>query len=1264
MEVVDVSYFALLSLSAALSWGQTGLATITGTVNDPSGAVLANAPISVRNTENGQVFSAASSATGNYTLSQLPIGDYDLTVAVAGFKSYTHTKFHLAAGQTMREDVTLEVGQTTESVTVTAEASLLKTESSTVAQNVTLTQLNNLPVLTVGGSNSGFRDPYNSVRLVPGVRYAAGANIASGTPAAVTQMVINGTPANTVQARLDGMTTNPTGPRLLGAQQQTQPSVDAIEEVSIETSNFAAEFGTAGGAMINMVSKSGTNEYHGSVYDYGTNEAMNARQPYTGIRNVVKQHDWGYTIGGPVRIPFLYNGTNKTFFFYNYEQFRVKNINVSNSTTVPLPAYRTGDFTNLISAEARLMTVAATGGVCPANSVASGTAGSCNYLDPLGRTIQSGTIFDPNSQTVAPNGNTYRNPFPGNQIPVARFDPIVNKILPLIPQPLGINASRGQALNNYQGTFDSSRRSSIPSIKIDQNLGSKGRLSFYHQYTTTKVPRTPTGADAFTPPLTGSVASFSSGRTLRVNYDYTITPRLLLHLGAGYNDSDFALLAELNNFDAVKELGLRGQTAARYFPYQIIGTETNTAIGGSSNFGMSGFPTNSLERRPSGIVSASYVTGGHTIKIGSDWRMERFPNYIDANTNGTWTFGTNYTEQPSLLGTVTNQGFDGFQFASYLLGGMSQNSLNSTIALSNYKYQTALYAQDTWKVTRKLTLDYGVRWDYGTYTKEQYGRYGSVGLAIPDPASNGRLGATQFEATCNCNFANNYKNALGPRLGLSYQINSKTVLRAGIGVVYNSTGTPTLNQSNSAATTVFPGNSGQITGLFKDGMPASVQPAWPTFNPSVGRSPGSVVAMPQLMDRNAGRPARLLQWSIGLQREINRNLVVEASYVANRGVWWTANGLATLNALSQNDLRRVGFNDFTSAAEAQLLTRTVSALTPAQRSTLAARGITGLPYTLFPSSQTVRQSLRDYPQFSTSGLFNAPLGTTWYDSFQLNVTQRFNHGVSFNMNYNFSKSMEITGTQDLFNRSMGKDVGAFDRPHNVRLTLQYQVPELRNSGMALLSSKIGSQIFSGWGVGTFLNYESAALVTRPTSNGTTPISQFLGYGPGPAQLKTNADGSYMSPWSVDWVDNSGARRTDPLDINCRCFDPTKTVVLNPNAWTNIPDGQFGAQQASLRFYRGQRQPEENVNFSRNFRFKEGRINLNVRAEFNNIFNRTRFSNAAGTSAIVTAGNFASAPTKFTSGANNGLYSGGWGTMNVLGGTGGQRSGTFVGRITF
>ena len=465
----------LLTVFAASSLrAQTALAAITGTVNDPSGAIVANAPISIRNVDNGTTSSTVSSATGNFTVQQLAIGDYDLTVAVPGFKTYTHTKFHLDAGQIMREDVTLSVGQTSESVTVTAESSLLKTENSELAQNVTLSQLNNLPILSVAATNSGVRDPFAAAKLAAGVNYCNSGAACS----AVTNMVVNGTPANTYQTRLDGMTMNPTGPRLLAAQMETQPSTDAIQEVAIQTSNFAAEYGTAGGAMISMVTKSGTNAFHGTVYDYMTNEGLNAHQPYTGIRNKLRQHDWGATFGGPVRIPGVYDGKNKTFFFWSYEQYRQTNIVTNAPATVPIPAYRAGDFSNLLTVENRLVTTA-----------------SGNATDALGRTIASGTIFDPLTQQTAANGVLYRDPFPGNKIPVARYDPISAKILALVPLPQGTNFTSGQLINNFQGPYDGSRRSGIPSVKIDHNLGSKAHLSFYHQYTHTATPRTATGAE-------------------------------------------------------------------------------------------------------------------------------------------------------------------------------------------------------------------------------------------------------------------------------------------------------------------------------------------------------------------------------------------------------------------------------------------------------------------------------------------------------------------------------------------------------------------------------------------------------------------------------------------------------------------------------------------------------------------------------------------------------------------------------------------------
>lgn len=1250
--VIRISFVAALVLSASAAFGQTGLATITGTITDPAGAVVANTPVTVKNVETGQVYQAASSDTGNYTVPQLPVGDYDLTVTVAGFKTYTHTKFHLAAEQTLREDIPLQVGQTNEAVTVTAEASLLQTESSELAGNFTLKQLDDLPLLTVAATNDGVRDYFAASRLLPGVQYCDSATCpGGGSGNAITVTVINGTPNNTLTTRLDGATMNPTSSRLGGATMETQSSTEAVQEVNILTSSFAPEFGAGGGAVVNVITKSGTNALHGTGYDYLVNTALNAAQPYTGLKNAIHQNDYGFTVGAPVWIPKVYNGRNRTFFFVSFEEFLQNLINDTTPDTVPIPAYRAGNFSSLITAENRLV------------QTASGA-----YTDPLGRTIPSGTIFDPSSTFTASNGTLVRNPFPNNTIPATSFDPVAVKILAMVPQPLGALAA--QAGSNYLAPYIGSRRSYIPSIKVDHNLGSKLHAAFYFQKTSTSTPRTGTGADDLPNDITVSGTSGNAARTYRLNLDHTVTPRLLIHYTLGWNDSDF-LLGPEDFLNIQQTLGLSGATSpGRGLPLIATGVSTNPAEGGMGNLGPQ-YDQHFWERRPSFVTSATYVKGAHTYKAGFEIRQMKYPNFNFTYTAGEYTFGTstsvgnasNWTTQPSLNGATISSGFAGFGFASFLLGGAQAIAVNAPINLMTENYQSAIYLQDSWKVSRKLTLDYGLRWDYGTYQREQFGRYGDFSPTVPNPSADGRLGALIYEANCNCSFAHNYPYAIGPRLGVAYQLDRNTVLRGGVGVVYgsldDSAATGYASNSASASTPAF----GQIVGLLQNGIPSSVQAAWPTLNnPAAGQAPGAVVTAPSLLDPNTGRPMRLLQWNVTAQRTIGRDFSVEAGYVGNRGVWEVAGAsLAPENALSQSTLAALGIpsSDFSNVTLATAFNTSISGLTTAEKQALAAVGLTQfLPYGNFPQSQTVRQSLVPFPQYS--GLMaplGAPLGKNWYDGLQTKFTKRFSHGLTANANYTYSKTEALTATNDPFNRNLGKNLSAYDVPHQLRISAQYEVPRLRSG---IFSNKILSYMVSGWGTGWYLNYQSAALVGLPTSSGSAPISDFLGYGPGPEQLIPG-----MSPWSVNWTDYNGVHHTTPLNINCHCFDPTTTQVLNPAAFENVPNGQFAADQASIRSFRGPRIPSENANFSRNFRVKE-RYNFQIRAEFTNIFNRMVWPVALGqTTPVNIAGfNSATAPTVYTSGPNKGLYSGGFGTIVPETTASGMRAGTLVGRFSF
>ena len=255
----------LLCVVAGAAWGQTDRGTITGTIVDPAGAVLSAAPIELRNAETGAVYQAESSATGNYTLPQIPTGNYEMSVSVAGFKRFVRQNIALGVAQTLRVDIALEVGLASESVTVTDEVTLLKTESGELSHNVATSTVNQLPVLAIGAQagSSAIRNPASVVVLIPGVYHEANTNLK-----------VNGSPANTATYRIEGQ--DASNGYVPGRPQQVQPSVDAIQEVAIQTSNFAAEFGQVGGGLFNYTMKSGTNQWHGSVYDYFVNEAFNA----------------------------------------------------------------------------------------------------------------------------------------------------------------------------------------------------------------------------------------------------------------------------------------------------------------------------------------------------------------------------------------------------------------------------------------------------------------------------------------------------------------------------------------------------------------------------------------------------------------------------------------------------------------------------------------------------------------------------------------------------------------------------------------------------------------------------------------------------------------------------------------------------------------------------------------------------------------------------------------------------------------------------
>ncbi|HEY7335447.1 MAG TPA: TonB-dependent receptor [Bryobacteraceae bacterium] len=1216
-----LSLTTLVLSFAAIVFAQGDRGQITGTVSDPAGAVVANAAVQARHVETGAVYDTTTTNTGNYTLGELPVGSYEVTVTVPGFKKYVRSGLTVQVAATLRIDAALEVGAASESVTVNAEATLLKTESGELSHNVPTETVDTLPILGIGSSvagSSAIRNPQAVAYLLPGAYVAENSNLR-----------INGAPGNTASYRLEGQ--DASNGQVPATQAQIQPSVDAIQEVTVQTSNFAAEYGQVGGGFFNYTMKSGTNQLHGSVYDYFVNEAFNANTPWINAKPTARRNDYGVTIGGPVEIPKIYNGHDKTFFFFNWEQYRETETINTILDTVPTAGYRAGNFTQALTGR---------------------TLGT----DALGRPILEGAIYDPTTTHAAPNGTIVRDPFMNQQIPLARLDPVALRIQALIPNP---NTGSG-VINNAVFPFPSTRISSIPAFKIDHSMGSKAKFSYYWSETKTASQYSPTlgGADGLPEPISGEIGTFITGRVQRGNFEYTLTPTLLFHFGAGYQTDYFTDDPVTTNFNPQQALGLTGVPVNRLFPFMTglcpAGTSNGTVTatcGGQGGMKVMGPTTNRhplLYEKPTFNTSLTWVRGNHTYKFGGELRVESNASTLYASTNGQFTFSVNETSLPINNSANIGGGSTGFAYASFLLGEVDQLKIAPINNMRMGKHALGLFAQDSWKITRKLTLDYGLRYDYQTYFRESQGRFAQFAPLVPNPSAGGQPGAVEFQGSgpgrCNCEFAHNYPFAVAPRLGAAYQLTPKTVLRAGWGIVYSA-----LGDSNGATqgglsipAAVLAPSFGQPVMTLGQGIPFA-PPPFPNYDPGQFPQAGftGTQAPTTWYDQNAGRPARQYQWSAGVQRELMRDLVVEASYVGNRGVWWNAPGLVDVNALTPQRIGAAGLS-LNNPADVQLLSSQLG-------SALAtSRGFSKPPFAGFPTTLTVAQSLRPFPQFSSITALWAPDGNTWYDSLQAKATKRFSHGLQSTILFTWAKqitdaagtNVRVPGTDsqainDVFNRLQNKYISAFDQPLALTIAAGYTLPALR-------TNKLVSWAVRDWQINGLLGYASGLPILAPVAQNNLNTV-----------LLRNQAGAQTS-----YANRVAGVPLFTEDLNCHCFDPNKVFALNPAAWTQPAAGQFGASAAYYNDYRFQRRPNENLALGRIFRIKE-RAQLNLRIEFSNIFNRAEMPNPSSTNAAATQVTKGGVPTTgfgFISTANEGAVT------NIQTVT--SRQGTVVARFTF
>ncbi len=1264
MKSLIASVGIFLFVSAAFA--QTDRGTITGTISDPAGAVVPNAPIEARNVGTGAVYPGASSATGNYTIAQLPAGTYELSVTVAGFKKYTRTGIVVEVAGIDRIDPVLEVGAPTETVVVNAETPLLKTESTEVSYTVPTNTLDDLPILTLQGAPAGFgntsglgniRNPLASVELLPGAHFASD-----------NTMRINGLPSSSQTINIEGQDASNGFWKQI--TQINQAGADAIQEVTIQTSNYAAEYGQAGGGYFNYTMKSGTNALHGSGYDYFVNTFLNAGLPFTDagtinpakegqlIRNPIHQNDYGFTLGGPIDIPKVYNGHDKTFFFFSFEQFRQTNFTTNTQSFVPTDAERSGNFAPDFPF------------FLP-----------CHGPDTAGQMVCPNEIFDPSSRHVV-NGSTVATPFQGNSIPKSMIDPTALLIQNMFPAPNTV----GGFFNYTAPGYSDYRHTTIPSIKIDQLISSKLKLSAYYSVTKTYSPQT----NGFPQAFSVLQVQDSLAQTARVNLDDTVTPTLLLHFGAGFLHTSNPSVTPTFDQSSLYPQGV--PFPGKNFPY-LSGLDASSFLPAGFSGG-GGFPSGNtasfyeapsqFDIKPTFNASATWIKANHTFKLGATALFEGIPTITTSRANGEFEFAQAETADPWQYGQAfANTASSGLGYASFLLGaadGLQVAPPSEGTRLGMHSY--ALYLQDSWKVTRTLTLELGLRWDYATLWSEEHGRMQNADFADPNTTIGGRIGTVEYGQTCNCSFAKPYPFSIGPHIGAAWQITPKTVFRAGGAINYAAGSDQAgLNVSVPDFLSLQPPGYGLPAAVLKSGDPYAAGNVYgnPVLTTSTflhtplypaPAAPGVIPPSAPFISiaPNSARLPRIFQWSIGFQRELSKDLVLEASYVGNRGAWFTAPLLSSLNydAVTPQQLQSQYGLNVANPADAQLLTTPISSPNVIARFPNLANPNSVYPG--FPSGEPLIAALVPYPQWykGIPPFLGPPMGDTWYDSLQVRVNKRFSHGLAGQVSYTYEKELtngvnsntsyltpDAPLINDVFNPGLDKQLSGFDLPQVLVISFTYTTPKFdaQSQGMKALSWAARD-----WTVSGLLRYQSGALLRTPPSNNNLLTDLGRGIENNPAFWGGGTTFYNRVPGQPLFL----------VDPNSH-FDPTTQLALNPAAWTDAPLGQFGYSSPYYNDFRWQRQPAESLGFGRIFRIREG-MSIQVRAEFQNIFNRLFYSLPADSASFfgLPANNPATPTSKMGSlGPTQGLLSGGWGFVGFANGVGAQpRSGQLIARFVF
>lgn len=1174
----------LLFANARTAHGQAvNRGTIAGTVIDQSGGTVADADVTATEINTGTIYKVKTGGAGTYRFPDLLVGAYDVTVQAKGFKESVSKNLVVQIGSTTALDITLQPGNVTEVVTVNIEGTNLETQSSDVGTVITTQQVLDLP-LALGGVGAT-RSPEGFVFLVPGTTGPGTNNGAGG----VFESKISGGQDFGTEVLLDGASIERSENG--SSFDEAGPSVEAIGQFKVVTSTPAASFGRSTGGWETFLTKQGTNQYHGDVYEFLQNSDLNANGFFNNAFGTSRppdtKNDYGLTLGGPVWIPKVYNGHDKTFFFFSWEQYK-QNQGATVVSTVPTAEERMGNFSAVLGAG---LTQPGPGGT------------TVPVINPCtGQQVLTNQIFDPSTTTTV--GVPCRTPFPNNTLP--SVSPIAQKVLNLIPAP-----QNGNTFDNIDFSSSGTINDTLMTVRIDHNFSWRDKV--YFTYNSRDNAHEPLDVQYSGPAYPGGQFQNFFTHYIRGGWDHSFTPTLINQFAVGYNRTN-SLNVGSSVFQGVnwdQTLGITGLPTNNIFPAFTFGNGIDNAgynINGDTID--NGYPIND---------TLNWVHGKHTLQFGTNLNLQVFDPTTQQNESGSFGFANGQTA------AYLNVPGSGFGLASFELGLVQSASASAYASQPKFiqKYY-AFFVQDDWKVTPTLTLNLGLRWDVDTPRYEARGNYTDFSTTAIDPTTGlpgalvfagvgaGRNGDVQEQ------WANTWYKDFGPRVGFAWApdfLHQKTVLRGGYAIYYGP-----IVYADFGAGGLLDGFAANPSFTSPDGFsPAfNLASGFPAYTAPPNLNPGQLgfLTSPFYLDPSNGRPAMVQNWSLEVQHKLPWDFLLDIAYVGT-----TADHLRS----QFDDMNILNPKYF---ALGNLLNQPISS------PTAAAAGITS-PYPAFPSSAVVGQALVPFPKY---GVVNGDCcleneGQSSYNGLQASVSHRFTNGLTLLASYTFSKTLTDAadsllpdfsnfaggvGPQEPLNHKDDKSISTQDIPQTFVLSYLYQLP-VGQGKKFINQGGIVNRVVGGWSIGAVQRYQSGEPLSFGCATGVPGYNGCIRYSQVPGQPLTslsvrngtfnplnsqhaapchvNGDGTFSnSPGNPA----TGQLPSTDLYFNCAAFfDPNAAALSAPIGSIPYTFGNLPRVIGSVRS-----QPFFNEDFSINKRTKiTEKTDILLRADLLNATNR-------------------------------------------------------------